>query len=167
MISMKLQEVAVIELGPRNPLHASRQAPGEPGRQKMNLPLATPAVARDWTVEGPIFGHDTMWKQPRSSISFSNRNRKADRDVAPRQTGAAGGQDDVDVVAFQPVAGDAADLADVVLDDRPPRQLMTSGGDEVEITWPDRSVSRVRVSDTVITAIRTGMKGRSSVLALS
>ena len=78
MISMKLQEVAVIELGPENPLHASRQAPGEPGRQKMNLPLATPAVARDWTVEGPIFGHDTMWKATeKPSISFSNRNRKA------------------------------------------------------------------------------------------
>jgi hypothetical protein len=40
--------------------HASRHAPGEPGRQKMNLPLATPAVVRDCTVDGPIFGHDTM-----------------------------------------------------------------------------------------------------------
>ena len=30
------------------PSHASLQAPGEPGRQKMYFPFITPAVARDW-----------------------------------------------------------------------------------------------------------------------
>jgi hypothetical protein len=36
------------------PSQASLQAPVEPGRQKTNLPPASPAVARDWIVEVPI-----------------------------------------------------------------------------------------------------------------
>ena len=36
------------------PSQPSRQAPGDPGRQKMKVAPATPAVARLWTVEVPI-----------------------------------------------------------------------------------------------------------------
>jgi hypothetical protein len=35
------------------PSQASLQAPGEPGKQKMYVPLATPPQARDWIVEVP------------------------------------------------------------------------------------------------------------------
>ena len=45
---------AVIELGARMPSQPSRQAPGDPGRQKMKVAPATPAVARLWIVEVPI-----------------------------------------------------------------------------------------------------------------
>ena len=36
------------------PSQPSRQAPGDPGRQKMKVAPATPAVARLWIVDVPI-----------------------------------------------------------------------------------------------------------------
>ena len=41
--------------------HPSRTAPPDPGRQKMNLPFATPAQARDWIVDKAIDGFSAMF----------------------------------------------------------------------------------------------------------
>ena len=55
------------------PSQPSRQAPGEPGRQKMKVAPATPAVARLWIVEAPILAWLSMWKAiEKPSIRFSN-----------------------------------------------------------------------------------------------
>ena len=55
------------------PSQPSRQAPGEPGRQKMKVAPATPAVARLWIVEVPILAWLSMWKaMEKPSIRFSN-----------------------------------------------------------------------------------------------
>ncbi|MNN05853.1 hypothetical protein D3C81_1186260 [compost metagenome] len=40
---------------------AVRQAPGEPGRQQISVPLLIPARARDWMVEAPISAWET-WR---------------------------------------------------------------------------------------------------------
>ena len=56
MISTKLQgRWRTSSWNFKMPSHASFTAPGEPGRQKMNVPPATPAQARLWIVEVPIF----------------------------------------------------------------------------------------------------------------
>ena len=55
------------------PSQPSRQAPGDPGRQKMKVAPATPAVARLWIVEAPILAWLSMWKaMEKPSIRFSN-----------------------------------------------------------------------------------------------
>ena len=55
------------------PSQPSRQAPGDPGRQKMKVAPATPAVARLWIVEVPILAWLSMWKAiEKPSIRFSN-----------------------------------------------------------------------------------------------
>ena len=55
------------------PSQPSRQAPGEPGRQKMKVAPATPAVARLCTVDAPILAWLSMWKAMENpSIRFSN-----------------------------------------------------------------------------------------------
>src|SRR5690606_4317009 len=54
MISTKLQgrwRLSSCHL--RTPCQASRQAPVEPGRQKISVPCAMPPQARDWMVEVP------------------------------------------------------------------------------------------------------------------
>ena len=55
MISTKLQgrwRLSSCHL--RMPFQPSLQAPGEPGRQKIYVPPANPAQARDWIVEVSI-----------------------------------------------------------------------------------------------------------------
>jgi len=42
------------------PSQPSRQAPGDPGRQKMKVAPATPAVARLWIVDVPILAWLSM-----------------------------------------------------------------------------------------------------------
>src|SRR5439155_15693054 len=60
------------------PSHASRQAPGDPGRQKMKVAPATPAVARLCTVEAPILAWLSIWKAiEKPSIGFSNNGSTA------------------------------------------------------------------------------------------
>ena len=60
------------------PSQPSRQAPGEPGRQKMNVAPATPAVARLWIVEVPILAWLNMWNAiEKPSIRFSNSGSMA------------------------------------------------------------------------------------------
>src|SRR5215813_3359752 len=55
------------------PSQASRQAPGEPGRQKMKVAPATPAVARLCTVDAPILAWLSIWKaMEKPSMRFSN-----------------------------------------------------------------------------------------------
>src|SRR5579871_966741 len=60
------------------PSQASRQAPGDPGRQKMKVAPATPAVARLWIVDVPI----SAWLTIRNSVAkpsmrFSNNGSSA------------------------------------------------------------------------------------------
>ena len=55
------------------PSQASRQAPGDPGRQKIKVAPATPAVARLCIVEVPILAWLSMWKaMEKPSMRFSN-----------------------------------------------------------------------------------------------
>src|ERR1700738_400599 len=55
------------------PSQPSRQAPGDPGRQKIKVAPATPAVARLWIVEVPILAWLSMWNAiEKPSIRFSN-----------------------------------------------------------------------------------------------
>src|SRR4051812_16753934 len=60
------------------PSQPSRQAPGEPGRQKMYVAPATPAVARLWIVDVPILAWLSMWNAiEKPSMRFSNRGSTA------------------------------------------------------------------------------------------
>ena len=60
------------------PSQASRQAPGDPGRQKMKVAPAVPAVARLWIVEVPILAWLSMWNAiEKPSIRFSNNGSTA------------------------------------------------------------------------------------------
>ena len=60
------------------PLHAVRQAPVEPGIQKITVSLASPASARDCTVEEPISASDNALNtSPKPSISLSNSGTTA------------------------------------------------------------------------------------------
>ena len=79
MISTKLHgRCWLLSCHCKMPSQASRQAPGEPGRQKMYVPCESPAHARDWIVEVPIFGNEIMWKTVENpSISFSISGFKA------------------------------------------------------------------------------------------
>lgn len=53
---------------------AVRQAPVEPGRQKMSVRLAIPATARDWMVDMPISCKDTARNtSPKPGMVLSNR----------------------------------------------------------------------------------------------
>src|SRR5216683_2640997 len=55
------------------PSQASRQAPGDPGRQKIKVAPAVPAVARLWIVEVPILAWLSRWNAiEKPSIRFSN-----------------------------------------------------------------------------------------------
>jgi len=55
------------------PSQPSRQAPGDPGKQKINVAPATPAVARLWIVDVPILAWLSMWNaMEKPSIRFSN-----------------------------------------------------------------------------------------------
>ena len=58
MISTKLHGLCLMSSCQRRmSSHASLQAPVEPGRANRYVPPATPAVARDWMVEVPIFSY--------------------------------------------------------------------------------------------------------------
>jgi len=60
------------------PSQPSRQAPGDPGRQKIKVAPATPAVARLWIVEVPILAWLSMWNAiEKPSIRFSNSGSTA------------------------------------------------------------------------------------------
>ena len=77
---------------------ASRQAPGEPGRQKTKVVPIRPAVARDWMVEVPILAWLIMWKTTREAVDalVEQRLDRLRRHVAAGEPGAAGGDDGVD-----------------------------------------------------------------------
>jgi hypothetical protein len=52
--------------------HASFTAPVDPGSAKSSVPFATPAVARDWIVEVPIYWKLIQRKRsPNPGISVS------------------------------------------------------------------------------------------------
>ena len=58
--------------------HAVRQAPVEPGMQKMTVPFAMPANALDWTVEEPISVRlSARNTSPNPSMVLSNRGANA------------------------------------------------------------------------------------------
>ena len=64
---------AVIELGSEDAVPGIAAGAGDPGRQKMKVAPATPAVARLCTVEVPILAWLSMWKaMEKPSIRFSN-----------------------------------------------------------------------------------------------
>ena len=57
---------------------AVRQAPGEPGMQKMMVPLARPAKARDWIVAAPISATEAARNNsPKPSMALSNSGSSA------------------------------------------------------------------------------------------
>ncbi len=58
--------------------HPSLHAPGEPGRQNINVPLATPAKALDCRVEVLMFWYERLLNiSPNPSIVLSSRGRMA------------------------------------------------------------------------------------------
>mgnify|MGYP003694111325 CR=1 FL=1 len=138
------------------PSHASRQAPGDPGRQKMKVAPATPAVARLY-IDVPILAWsacEMRWKTVHPL--FEQRLDGLRRHVAAGETGTAGGDDRVNAWIGNPALDDHADDVHVVDDDLARRRLWPAVVSRSASVAQDLSSSSVRVSEIVSTAMLSG-----------
>src|SRR6185503_3149190 len=152
------------------PSHPSRQAPGEPGRQKMKVAPAVPAVARLWIVDAPILAWLSIWKaMEKPSMRFSNSGFTASgvtsRPVKPVPP--------VVMTTSTPASAiQLSTLARICVRSSVTISRFTSAWPASRIisssTSPDLSVALSRVSETVSVAMRSGLKVKlSSILAMS
>ena len=166
MISTRLQGMWRLSSCQRMILsQPSRQAPFEPGKAKMNLPRATPAQARDCSVERPTLSitHHVPNDCEALDLLFEQRAQRLWRDVPPGKTGAAGRDDDIDIRrrrATRPLG------RELLRHRRGQARARRYGGHRVLMrsasSAPEVSLSSSRVSETVSTATRTGLNGSDS-----
>ena len=106
------------------------QAPGEPGRQKMNVAPATPAVARRLDRRRADLASLTNRKH-RESLHplLEQRLDRLWRHVAAGEAGAASGDDHIDQLVGDPGLHPRADFLDVVGDDAALGHDMAGGAD--------------------------------------
>ena len=115
------------------PSQASRQAPGDPGRQKMKVAPATPRGGAALDRRGADLGVAQHVEGDRETVHplFEQRLDRLRRHVAAGKTGAAGGDDDIDAGIGDPSLDDDADRVDVVDDDLARREVMAGRGEPV------------------------------------
>src|SRR6516165_4180075 len=142
------------------PSQASRQAPGEPGRQKMKVAPATPAVARLCTVEAPILAWLSIWKaMEKPSMRFSNKGSTASgvttRPVKPVPPGVMTTSTLASAIHFLTTAR-IASMSSVTISRT--ASLWPAAVRRSASVAPDLSSARMRVSEIVNTAMLSGMK---------
>ena len=145
----------------------SRTAPFDPGRQKTNTPPIRPGhgQARRWRGQGRE-AHRLVADQVEDHGEavddlVEQRLQRLGRHVAAGQTGAAGGDDGVDLAGGDPAQHLGADSRAVV-GDQSPASTWPAVAIRSARTRPEVSLSSSRVSETVSTPTRTGFRGRLS-----
>ena len=100
---------------------------------------------------------------------LEQRLERLGRHVAAGEAGAAGGDDDVDVPDRRSSASPTARIASIVVgDDRRARRARgPASAMRAASVSPDLSSASVRVSETVSTAMRTGMKERFGSMSVA
>src|SRR3954471_6329382 len=142
------------------PSQPSRQAPGDPGRQKIKVAPAVPAVARLWIVEAPILAWLSMWNaMEKPSIRFSNNGSIASgvtsRPVKPVPPVVTTTSTPASAIHFFTMARIASTSSETI--SRAASLCPTAVSRSLNVV-PDLSSASERVSEIVSTAILSGTK---------
>ena len=148
----------------RIPFHASRHAPVDPGKQKMNVPVRyAPACPRLDRRRTDLLKRQHVKQNGEAfDLFFEERLDRFRGDVAASKSGAAGRDHAIDRRIVDPAFDDASDEARVVFHQPAIGQNMPRFADRLLRKSPDVSSASVRESDMVRTAILTGMNVRSA-----